>query len=55
MKEIVKPSLKPFIPKYDEDAVMMHWSNTAIKVKAPKYNEDAVMMHWSNTTNKYEC
>ena len=41
------------LPKYDENSIMMHWSNTSCsnkKIKLPKYDENSIMMHWSNTS-----
>ena len=41
-------NLKTKLPEYDENSIMMHWSNTASS-KLPEYDENSIMMHWSNT------
>ena len=38
------------LPIYDENSIMMHWSNTSVATKLPKYDENSIMMHWSNTS-----
>ena len=38
------------LPKYDENSIMMHWSDTSVATKLPKYDENSIMMHWSDTS-----
>ena len=40
--------MKNNLPEYDENSIMMHWSNTSNK-ELPEYDENSIMMHWSNT------
>lgn len=55
--------MKNNLPLYDEDAIMMHWSDFVGKIQKPKktkkkelplYDEDAIMMHWSDFVGKIQ-
>ena len=47
-KKEMKDIKKVTIPEYDENSIMMHWSNTS-NTTLPVYDENSIMMHWSNT------
>ena len=62
-RDIMKKTKK--LPVYDENSIMMHWSNTSAceeqpkkttqgekssKCNLPEYDENSIMMHWSNTS-----